>query len=387
MLETTLQSTKVAILASSNDQSQQLQTLLEKSGLQVVLVEADGRQFLDRLKDSDAEVLLIDVCESDDADMELIDSISEQFTLPVLFNDSGPEGVSIAASSEIWGKKLAQKLAEMAHRNGTPVAKPAVERPHPMVEQQTIAVQRKANAKPQEPVKPQWEEAEETDQFSDLEELSLELADTGKAKAAPRPSKEAPSGDLNVWVLGASLGGPQAVRQFLGAISPDLPVTFILAQHIGASHINLLAEQLNRVTPFTVLPGRNGHKLRHHEVILTPADKQLSLTEDGFIALTPSPPAAVYSPSIDLVMTEVARRFGKRAGTIVFSGMGDDGARGCEAIAENGGVVWAQDVASCVVSSMPDQARKTGTVSYSANPEELAKHLLEFYQSEAQVRV
>ena len=84
MLETTLQSTKVAILASTNDQSEQLQAMLEKSGLDVVLVEADGHQFLDRLKDSSAEVLLIDVCESDDADMDLIDSIAEQ-NLPILF--------------------------------------------------------------------------------------------------------------------------------------------------------------------------------------------------------------------------------------------------------------------------------------------------------------
>jgi len=382
MQETALQATKVAILASSNDQSQQLQSLLEKCGLEVVLVEADGHQFLDRLKNSAAEVLLIDVCESNDAEMDVIDSITEQNDLPILFNDSGPEGVSIAATSEVWGKKLAQKLTELAKRNGTAVrkSKPATERPHPMVDHQTIAVHKKSNAKSAEPpIKPQWEsEAEEVDHFSDLEELSLELDSNVKPIT---PDKEQPPKELNVWVLGASLGGPQAVRQFLSAISPDLPVTFILAQHIGASHINLLAEQLNRVTPFNVVPGRNGHKLRHHEVILTPADKQLSLTDDGFIALKPSPPAAVYSPSIDLVMTEVARQYGKKAGTIIFSGMGDDGARGCEAIAEHGGVVWAQDIASCVVSSMPDQARKTGKVSYSANPEELAKHLYEFYQS------
>jgi chemosensory pili system protein ChpB (putative protein-glutamate methylesterase) len=381
MLESTLQSIKVAILASTNEQSQQLQSLLEKSGLEVVLVEADGHQFLDRLKDSDAEVLLIDVCESDDAEMEIIDSISEQNSLPILFNDSGPEGVSIASTSEAWGKKLAQKLIQLANRNGTPITKSSAQRPHPMVDKQTIAVHRKANTKPTEPpVKPQWDQETDVDHFADLEELSLELE--SETKVPPAASKEASPTELNVWVLGASLGGPQAVRQFLASISPDLPVTFILAQHIGASHINLLAEQLNRVTPFNVVPGRNGYKLRHHEVILTPADKQLSLTEDGFIALKPSPPAAVYSPSIDLVMSEVARQFGARAGTIVFSGMGDDGARGCEAIAEHGGVVWAQDVASCVVSSMPDQARKTGTVSFSANPEQLAERLYEFYQSE-----
>jgi chemosensory pili system protein ChpB (putative protein-glutamate methylesterase) len=77
-------------------------------------------------------------------------------------------------------------------------------------------------------------------------------------------------------------------------------------------------------------------------------------------------------------MLEVANKFGKRAGTIIFSGMGDDGKIGCDSIAEMGGIVWAQDIASCVVSSMPDHARKTGKVSFSAKPENLAKQLHEF---------
>jgi chemotaxis response regulator CheB len=211
----------------------------------------------------------------------------------------------------------------------------------------------------------------------------LSTAATDKVSKKPAETTAAAptaSVDLNVWVLGASLGGPQAVRQFLSAIQEDLPVVFILAQHIGANHVSLLAEQLNRVTAFTVLPGKTGHQLKHGEVILTPADKQLAITDDGFLALSQAPPATIYSPSIDNVMTEVARRYGDKGGTIVFSGMGDDGARGCESIAEHGGVVWAQDIASCVVSSMPDQARKTGKVTYSATPEQLAKHLYEYYQ-------
>jgi len=382
MLESSLQPIKVAILASSDDQSQQLRALLEKSGLQVVLVEADGTRFLDRLKNSAADVLLVNVGESDDEELDLIDSITEQNHLPILFNDAGPEGINIASTSDAWGKKLVQKLTDLAKGDGAIITKAVVEQPHPMVEHQTIAVQKKVNSHASAALmtKPLREpEIAEVDQFADLEDLSLEFG--GTKTASVTATHKDPSADLNVWVLGASLGGPQAVRQFLAAISPDLPVAFILAQHIGANHINLLAEQLNRVTPFTVLPGRNGHRLHHHEVILTPADKQISFTADGFIALKPSPPAAVYSPSIDLVMTEVAKKFGAKAGTIIFSGMGDDGARGCEAIAENGGIVWAQDIASCVVSSMPDQARKTGKVSYSANPEQLARHLYEFYQS------
>jgi chemotaxis response regulator CheB len=212
-----------------------------------------------------------------------------------------------------------------------------------------------------------------TNRKIDLEINGADISSSGKS---PR-NRNVP--ELNVWVLGASLGGPQAVRQFLAAIDADLPVAFILAQHIGANHVTLLAEQLNRVTKLSVVPGRTGHKLRHNEVVLTPADKQLNVTADGFLSFQPAPPSAVYSPSIDNVMAEVAKHFGGNAGTIIFSGMGDDGAKGCEVMAKSGGIVWAQDIASCVVSSMPDHARKTGTVSFSAKPEDLAQQLFKHY--------
>ncbi|WP_455365157.1 chemotaxis protein CheB, partial [Kaarinaea lacus] len=281
------------------------------------------------------------------------------------FNDSGPEGVTLAGSGDNWAKKLAAKLTEMAQDTRAVESSPADDVPFPMAKPQVAPA---ADANPAATIK--------TSVTPTAPAYTTAGSNTQTAKPAATPATE-----LNVWVLGASLGGPQAVRQFLAAIQEDLPVVFILAQHIGANHVSLLAEQLNRVTSFEVLPGKTGHQLEHGEVILTPADKVLSITDDSFLALTQAPPATIYSPSIDNVMTEVARCYGEKAGTIVFSGMGDDGARGCEAIAEKGGIVWAQDIASCVVSSMPDQARKTGKVSYSANPEQLAKHLYEYYRN------
>ena len=350
-------STKVAVFSSSQDQRQHLRSMLEQNGLDVQVSEASGDNFLGALASKPVDVLLIDLSDDEDEDLDFLDTISEKYDTPILFNDSGAEGVSLSASGDAWAKKLAEKLVEMA--NESPEPKPVIqnnETPFPQVQVKKQSSGNPFKADLSEPLK----------QASEKIEATHDDSDTSPA-------------DLNVWVLGASLGGPQAVRQFLAAINGDLPVVFILAQHIGANHVSLLAEQLDRVTAFTVLPGKTGHKLRHGEVILTPADKQLAITDDGYVALTQAPPATIYSPSIDNVMTEVARCYGKKAGTIVFSGMGDDGARGCEAIAENGGIVWAQDIASCVVSSMPDQARKTGKVSYSANPEQLSQHLYEYY--------
>jgi chemosensory pili system protein ChpB (putative protein-glutamate methylesterase) len=355
-------STKVAVFASSQDQRQHLQSMLEKNGLNVLISEASGDQFLNALDQNPVDVLLIDLSDDEDEDLDFLDTVSEKHDIPILFNDSGAEGVSLSASNDIWAKKLAEKLVEMATESSKPVAKAPNNNDVPF---------------PQVQIKPK--PVSSNPFAAELTKETPKPADKPAATATTDADESTRPEDLNVWVLGASLGGPQAVRQFLSSIHADLPVVFILAQHIGANHVSLLAEQLDRVTAFTVLPGKTGHKLKHGEVILTPADKQLAITDDGFVALTQAPPATIYSPSIDNVMTEVARCYGDKAGTIVFSGMGDDGARGCEAIADHGGIVWAQDIASCVVSSMPDQARKTGKVSYSANPEQLSQHLYEYY--------
>jgi len=337
MLNTDLAQTKVAVLASSEKNGQRLQTLLEGAGLSVVIGEA-GVGLQSQLEAAAVDVLLIDLGDEVEAEIELIDTLLETTALPIMFNDSSLKG---GHADALWAKKLARKLAAMARAAHAPAAPPVA-----MME---------AVAEVQAEVE------------------KSEVKKTGKVVPLPESAAE------NIWVLGASLGGPQAVRQFLGAIEADLPVAFILAQHIGANHISLLAEQLDRVTKFKVLPGVNGHIVRHHEVILVPADKLLSVTEDGYIALAPAPPKMIYSPSIDSVMTAIAERYGKKAGTIVFSGMGDDGAKGVVDIAKHGGVVWAQDVESCVISSMPDQARKTACVTFSANPQTLARRLYEYY--------
>jgi len=335
-------STKVALLAPEDGNRASLQSLLQENGLEVVLSGSAEPSFVQRLRSCHADVLLISVNDDigDDED-NVIDQITEFSEMPILFNDSSTNNDS---SDKGWARKIIQKLRELVETE--PVQEiPTLSTPQPV-----------ANAAPK-PVVPLLQPVDDNFQ---------------------------PAGDtldLNVWVLGASLGGPQAVRQFLAAIKEDLPVAFILAQHIGANHVTLLAEQLNRVTSFNVIPGRSGHRLQHKEVILTPADKHITFTSEGLLALQPAPPGTIYSPSIDHVMHEVANHFGARAGTIIFSGMGDDGAKGCISITNNGGLAWAQDIASCVVSSMPDQARKTGHITFSGHPEQLAQHLYEHYQA------
>ena len=197
---------------------------------------------------------------------------------------------------------------------------------------------------------------------------------------APAPAQPAASPDI--WVLGASFGGPEAVKRFLEAV-PEVPeAAFVLVQHIGDGFVDLLAAQLNRSTPFRVLPLMSGTDLRPGSVYVMPVDRALRVdTDDRVLLSTDAAADRTYSPCIDDVMREFSRQFGPRVGAVVFSGMGDDGTAGAEAIADAGGEVWAQDSASCSISSMPDCAAATGVVSRRGNPEELARALVQYLRA------
>ncbi|MCF6337864.1 MAG: chemotaxis protein CheB [Gammaproteobacteria bacterium] len=355
--------TRVAILATSEKTQQRLASLLKDAGLNVVAHELPGDGFLAQLENASPDVLLVDLSDENGAETDVIDTLLDYDALPIFFNDSSPAG---GGANALWAKKLARKLSNIATHH-----EPVIESVGKPETTETILDTLQT-----------YKSIAAIDVIMDVETVSIEPAIEVSAASdvATIPVEKPKGAAVNIWVLGASLGGPQAVRQFLATVEEDLPVAFILAQHIGANHISLLAEQLNRVTPFVVLAGRTGHLIRHHEVILTPADKDIKITEDGYLSLMPAMENAIYSPSIDNVMSAVASHYGNMAGTIVFSGMGDDGARGCEAMAQHGGIVWAQDVDSCVISSMPDQARKTNTVTFSANPQALAERLYQYYR-------
>lgn len=196
------------------------------------------------------------------------------------------------------------------------------------------------------------------------------------------PASPQPAASPDIWVLGASFGGPEAVKRFLEAV-PEVPeAVFILVQHIGDGFVDLLAAQLNRSTPFQVFSLTSGTELLPGCVYVMRVDHTMHLDDEERVQLAFSPPRdSSYSPSIDNVMRAVSSRFGPRVGAVVFSGMGDDGAAGAEAVAAAGGEVWAQDTASCSISSMPDCAAATGVVSRRGNPEELARALVQYLRA------
>lgn len=194
--------------------------------------------------------------------------------------------------------------------------------------------------------------------------------------APPTVLSESREDVRNVWVLGASIGGPEAVREFLAALPADVPALFLLAQHMGADFFDLMVQQLARASRLPVRTVLDGDIVRHGSVLVVPLAERLLLGPDGRVSVRAADEPSPYRPSIDRVLRDVADRFGRTSGAIVFSGMARDAVAGAIHMRECGGTVWVQDPATCVISSMVDGAQDAGVVSFVGSPAELAQEFV-----------
>jgi len=120
----------------------------------------------------------------------------------------------------------------------------------------------------------------------------------------------------------------------------------------------------------------HGERVGHGEVVIVPTTHRLQVDPEGIVVLERTNNEGAYSPSIDLVLRDVADRYGTHAGAIIFSGMTTDSVEGCKYLAGKGGTIFAQHPDSCVVSSMIDGAVEAGVVKFLGTPRELAEQLL-----------
>ncbi len=194
----------------------------------------------------------------------------------------------------------------------------------------------------------------------------------------PRPALEQTLPYLpgGVVVIGASTGGPVAVRELLSRIPANFPAAIIVVQHIPASFTPVLATQLDRSVPLKVKEARPGDKLIPGQVLIAPGDYHLLIGPDSRVILNQGPKIKGHRPSIDVTMQAVAQVYGARTRGVVLTGMGDDGSLGLVAIHAKGGKTYVQDEATCVVNGMPQRAIEKGVVDYVAPPPQIAEMLV-----------
>ncbi|HVK15880.1 MAG TPA: chemotaxis-specific protein-glutamate methyltransferase CheB [Fimbriiglobus sp.] len=187
-----------------------------------------------------------------------------------------------------------------------------------------------------------------------------------KLKGMPPPAPP-PVGPTLV-ALGASTGGPAAVSEVLGQLSPSLPAAVLIVQHLDAEFVPGLAACLAQRSRFPVRVARAGERPEPGVALIAGRDEHLVLAADGSLAYTPQPADSPFRPSVDVLFKSLAANADRPGVGVLLTGMLRDGAEGLLSLRRAGWQTFAQDEASCVVFGMPDAAAKLGAAVHVLPP-------------------
>jgi len=189
------------------------------------------------------------------------------------------------------------------------------------------------------------------------------------------PPVSAPRSPVKLVAIGASTGGPQALRAILSALPTDFPSPVVCVQHIGGDFLGELVRWLAEECSLPVRKAAQGEMPQVGTVYFAPEGAHLEFDAQGRFALSDAPPCDGHRPSVTVTQRAAARQFGAGAVGILLTGMGRDGAEGMAAIAAADGVTIAQDEASSVVYGMPREAVALGAARHVLPLEQIAPAL------------
>ncbi|MBN4078919.1 chemotaxis protein CheB [Gammaproteobacteria bacterium AH-315-C21] len=296
---------RLGLLVCKPEAVQRLSEPLEQCGWVISrsVVLADGQLDTDNSAGlfESANAIVVDLDGADNRQLDHLNELVSAEVLPVLFNDSSQDSH--------WSQRLNDKLTEVISATGLTVSK----------------VQARYDGSNDIPLKRDQQVQAETDTHN-------------------------MSG--NVWLLSGSLGGPEALREFFSALSPGLPVSFIVMQRIAKEHIDVLAKHLRHYTDYSVSAMDGASALYDGAVLLVADGSCFSIdSRHKLLPDTVSPCDHVY----DEMMAVLAERYGANASAIVFSAIGEDGVAGCRKILASGGRVWLQEDLTSYFDQLADE--------------------------------
>ena len=307
------------------------------SELEVVGVAADGQMALSRLAEAQPDVVLLDL------EMPVMDGLQTLLAL----RESHPRLPVIMFS------RFTQRGVEATVRALTLGADDYVPKPGDGVDFGTcieellipkIKLLGRRRSRPVEPYAP------------------AVAATCVNHTAAIAPSNSTPR-PLELVVIGASTGGPNALVRLLTAFPTDWSIPIVIVQHMPAGFTARLAERLSEKSQLRFREGADGELAHASQGWVAPGGQHLVLRRAGRdvrLALNQDPPVNSCRPSVDVLFAAAAGVCAEGVLAVVLTGMGNDGLRGCERVREAGGIVLVQDEASSVVWSMPGAVAQAG---------------------------
>ncbi len=189
-----------------------------------------------------------------------------------------------------------------------------------------------------------------------------------------------PDHKFDAMVIGASTGGPIAVREVLSGLPAEFPVGIALVQHIEERFATGYAKWLNEETQLYVEMARSSDQFTAGSVKIAPGNRHL-VCKNGRLIHDDGPKVGNQKPSVNKLFESAAECFGPRIIGVLLTGMGTDGGQGCLKITQGGGHTIVQNQETSLIYGMPRAAVELGGASVTLALDEIAPYLIELVGS------
>jgi two-component system chemotaxis response regulator CheB len=183
----------------------------------------------------------------------------------------------------------------------------------------------------------------------------------GKAASAAVAAARG-SGKFPIVVMASSTGGPATLMKLAPYFPKDFPGAVILVQHMPGNFTEQFSKQLAEVSSIRIKEAESGEIIVPGQLYVCPGSHHLRVSPTGRILLDDGPRISGYRPCADVALESAAEYAGPLTIAVILTGMGNDGAKGVQAVRAAGGHSIAQDESTAVIFGMPQEAIGTGAI-------------------------
>jgi two-component system, chemotaxis family, protein-glutamate methylesterase/glutaminase len=206
------------------------------------------------------------------------------------------------------------------------------------------------------------------------------LRNEARVPSAPKVNIPRAPIDIQIVAIGASTGGPLALRTILSGLPNDFPVPVLIVQHMACGFVQGFGEWLAQSSGFPVHVAADGEYLLPGHAYVAPDSFHMKVSMGHRVALSQEAPENGLRPSVSRLLQSVAHVYGHHAVGVLLTGMGKDGAEELKVLKDTGAITMAQDKDSAVVHGMPGEAIKLDAATYVLPPDKMAAMLTSLVQ-------
>jgi len=180
----------------------------------------------------------------------------------------------------------------------------------------------------------------------------------------------------DIFLIGASAGGVQALSKLVEGLPADLPAAVFIVLHVAPHGRSAMPAILSRAGSLPAVHAEDGDPVQPGRIYVAPPDHHIIL-EEGTVRLSRAPTENAQRPAVDVLFRSGAQAYGRRVVAVVLTGNLDDGTAGLAVVKRYGGTAVVQDPEDADYPSMPLSAVTNVDVDHVLPLDGIAALLLE----------